>query len=73
LKGELLIKREDRFGGNLLINNTKDLKDIYTNGELHPMDLKNTIADILIEVLKPAREKFNNSESQQLIKRISFN
>ncbi len=73
LQGKLLIKRESRFGGDLLITNAEELKNIYARGELHPMDFKNTIADILIDVLKPAREKFNNPDSQKLIQKISCN
>jgi len=67
LKGHLKITREVRFGGDIDISNFDELEQIFQSGNLHPMDLKNAVADILVTILKPARERFNNSESQQLI------
>lgn len=70
LKGELKINREDKFGGDLEINNFEELEKIFIDGELHPMDPKNAVVDTLIEILKPARERFVDSKSQKLIELI---
>ncbi|OWT33221.1 tyrosine--tRNA ligase [Methanobrevibacter sp. 87.7] len=52
---KLLIERPEKFGGNLEL--TKDeLIKIYSEGNLHPMDLKNGISNYMIEFLRPVRE-----------------
>lgn len=70
LEGKLLIKREDRFGGDILINDFEELKNLYINGDLHPMDLKNAVAENLLEILRPARKRFEDLRSQELIDMI---
>jgi tyrosyl-tRNA synthetase len=70
LKGKLLIKRPEKFGGDITFNSKEDLEETFAKGELHPMDLKNSIADTLVEILKPARERFADQKSQNLIKQI---
>ena len=51
----LLIERPSKFGGNLELTQ-EQLLDIYSNGELHPLDLKNAVGDALIKILQPARD-----------------
>jgi tyrosyl-tRNA synthetase len=70
LKGKLLIKRPEKFGGDITFNSKEDLEETFAKGELHPMDLKNSIADTLVEILKPTRERFADQKSQNLIKQI---
>jgi tyrosyl-tRNA synthetase len=70
LKGKLVIKRPEKFGGNITFNSKEDLDKTFAKGELHPMDLKNSIADTLVEILRPAREKFADQKSKNLIKQI---
>jgi tyrosyl-tRNA synthetase len=70
LKGKLVIKRPEKFGGNITFNSKEDLDKTFAKGELHPMDLKNSIADTLVEILKPTRERFADQKSQNLIKQI---
>ncbi len=52
---KLLIKRPEKFGGDIELNH-EQLLDDFANGNLHPMDLKNGIKDFLIEFLAPVRE-----------------
>ncbi|MDR2873523.1 MAG: tyrosine--tRNA ligase [Methanobrevibacter sp.] len=52
---KILIKRSEKFGGNLELNEN-ELKSMYESGELHPLDLKNGVSEFLIEYLKPVRE-----------------
>jgi tyrosyl-tRNA synthetase len=52
---EILIERDEKFGGNLSLSET-ELIDMYVSGDLHPVDLKNTVAKFMIEYLKPVRE-----------------
>jgi len=52
------IKRPEKFGGNLEIQNYEELEKIYSQGKLHPMDLKKMVAEQLAGLLKPTREYF---------------
>jgi len=46
-----------------------ELKALYLKGEIHPLDLKATVAESLIKMLEPARKHFANKE--ELIKQLS--
>jgi len=50
----LVIERPDKFGGNLDLTQEELLK-MYENGDLHPLDLKNSVADCLADILEPVR------------------
>ncbi|MGN1322309.1 MAG: tyrosine--tRNA ligase [Methanosphaera sp.] len=52
---KMLIERPEKFGGNLELTE-EELLDIYSNENLHPMDLKNSVSKYLIEKFAPARE-----------------
>jgi tyrosyl-tRNA synthetase len=52
---KILIERNEKFGGNLELKEN-ELYDIYSSGDLHPMDLKNAVSKFLIEYLRPVRE-----------------
>jgi tyrosyl-tRNA synthetase len=54
----LYIKRDLKYGGDLQIDSFEALQKEYSNGNLHPLDLKKAVADELSEMLKPSREYF---------------
>ncbi len=54
----LKIERPAKFGGDLEIVDAAQLRAEYADGKLHPMDLKNAVAQELSSMLKPAREYF---------------
>ena len=58
LKDMLKIARSEKFGGDLDINNYEELENIYSKGELHPLDLKNSAAFALEEIIAPIRKNF---------------
>lgn len=51
----MLIERPPKFGGNLELN-YDELVDIYVQGDLHPLDLKNAVSKNIIRILKPVRK-----------------
>jgi tyrosyl-tRNA synthetase len=55
----LHIERSKKYGGDVDYAKFEDLKSAYAKGELHPTDLKNSVARELSEILKPSREYFN--------------
>jgi tyrosyl-tRNA synthetase len=52
------IKRNEKFGGDLDFENYEDLEKIYTQGKIHPLDLKNTCTDYLWKVIEPIRKNW---------------
>lgn len=54
----LEIERPAKFGGDAELADVEELKKTYSEGKLHPMDLKNAVAKELIAVLKPSRDYF---------------
>jgi len=55
----LTIPRSPKFGGPVTIDGYQDLEKAYAEGKLHPLDLKEGVAEALIQILKPVREYFN--------------
>ena len=50
------IKRDKKFGGDLKIKNYEELEKIYSDGKLHPMDLKNAVGEYLEKIIAPIRK-----------------
>jgi len=57
-KSVLEVRRPEKFGGNKAYKSFDSLKNDFAEGKLHPMDLKNAVAEKLIEILEPARKHF---------------
>ena len=41
---------------------TQELEKAYANGDLHPQDLKNAVADELTKILTPIRRYFEENK-----------
>jgi tyrosyl-tRNA synthetase len=62
------IHRPEKFGGNKLYVGYDAVLAEYRSGALHPMDLKNGVADALITLLQPVRDYFaKNPENVQFV------
>lgn len=56
------IERPEKFGGTIQFQSYEDLEKAYSKGELHPQDLKNSVARMLAKILKPIREYFETDK-----------
>jgi tyrosyl-tRNA synthetase len=56
------IKRPSKFGGDIEIKNYGEFVRKYAQGEVHPLDLKNFVAEKLDEQIKPVREHFEENK-----------
>jgi tyrosyl-tRNA synthetase len=54
----LRIERKKEHGGDIEFLTYKDLETAYAEGDVHPMDLKVAVGKELTELLKPARDHF---------------
>lgn len=52
------IKRSEKYGGNLIFDNYKSLQESFESGKLHALDLKNSVADCLEEIIAPIRKSW---------------
>ncbi len=67
---KLEIQRDEKFGGNITYNSYPELEKDYAEKKLHPMDLKNAVADWLILKLEPARQYFEDPIRQAALQEI---
>ena len=58
--GKIVIKRPEKFGGDIAFNSYNSLEESYLSGSLHPLDLKNGTASALYELCSPFREACNS-------------
>ena len=67
----LEIKRPEKFGGNVSYPSYADVETAYLAGKLHPMDLKNAVAESLSAILGPTRDYFiSKPENLEKIREI---
>ncbi|KUK16725.1 MAG: Tyrosine--tRNA ligase, partial [Thermococcus sibiricus] len=51
----------------------EELKKDFAEGKIHPLDLKNAVAEYLVELLKPVREYFEkHPEPLELMKSVQI-
>lgn len=54
---ELKVERPEKFGGNVSYSSFSQLESDFGAGKLHPMDLKNVVAENLVKIIAPIRDK----------------
>ncbi len=59
-KGSLEVPRPRKYGGTETFESYRELEEAYVKGKLHPLDLKNGVAEALVETLSPVREYFRS-------------
>ena len=67
-----LIKRPEKFGGDLEFAKYEDLEKAFASG-LHPLDLKNATADYVNKILEPIHAYFEkHSENYNKMKKLEI-
>lgn len=64
------IKRKVEWGGDINYNDFEILKNDYINKNLHPMDLKNAVADYFVKLMKPATDHLNTEYLKDMKKEV---
>jgi len=65
IRRTMKIERPLKYGGDIVVGSREELRKIYSEGSLHPLDLKENVAREVVDILKPIRE--------ELIRRGSIN
>ena len=58
LLSKMEISRPEKFGGNKNYKDYLELETDFSTGNLHPMDLKNSVAESLEKIMSPIRKNF---------------
>lgn len=67
----LTIERQEKFGGNLTVTSYAELEQKFAGKEIHPQDLKVSVASELDKLLQPVREHFEkNVEAKRLLEQV---
>jgi tyrosyl-tRNA synthetase len=67
-KKTFTIDRPAKYGGKVEFTSLKELAYAYGSGKLHPADLKNGVAEAIVEILEPVRRYFaNNREAMECL------
>ncbi|AKB26094.1 Tyrosyl-tRNA synthetase [Methanosarcina sp. MTP4] len=53
---KIVIERPEKFGGDLKYNSYSEMESAFAAEDLHPMDLKNSAAKYINEILDPVRK-----------------
>jgi tyrosyl-tRNA synthetase len=64
--GKLVVRRNEKYGGDIEFDSFKELEAYYKEGKLHPADLKSAVAENLDVLIKPIRDKFINEKEELL-------
>jgi tyrosyl-tRNA synthetase len=69
-KVKLDVKRDEKFGGDITYNSYENLERDFKDKKLHPMDLKNAVAEKLISLLEPARKHFEQPKVKKMLEEL---
>jgi tyrosyl-tRNA synthetase len=53
---EVVVRRPEKFGGDRIFTRYAEMEEAYRKGEIHPLDLKKTVARYLSDVLACVRD-----------------
>lgn len=60
------IERPQKFGGDVSYASFQELESDFVSGKLHPMDLKNSVAENLNLLMDPVRKHFSKGKPKKL-------
>jgi len=70
-KQTFIVERPAKYGGHVEFQSYEQLEKAYKEGKIHPLDLKNAVAEELIKILEPVRRYFkSNKEAEKCLETI---
>ena len=67
INGKLKITRPDKYGGDIEFLSYVELEKKYGEKGIHPMDLKHSVADVLVKLIKPIRDSLSAREREEFV------
>ena len=69
---EFVVKRPEKFGGNVAFKSYDELEKAFVAKELHPMDLKQATAEYINSFLEPVRRHFEeDARAKELLEKVN--
>lgn len=69
---KVMVERPEKFGGNLEFKSYEELEKSFVEKKIHPLDLKNTCAKYINDLLEPVRKYFeDNKEAKALAEQVN--
>jgi len=59
---KIVIKRSEKFGGNLEFTSIDEFEKQYVDSKIHPVDVKQAVSEYLVELLEPVRKYFEKHD-----------
>ncbi|HXG74425.1 MAG TPA: tyrosine--tRNA ligase [Candidatus Nitrosotenuis sp.] len=59
---DITVERPEKFGGNVTYASYSELESAFATGKLHPSDLKQTVANYMVKIIGPIRDKISLSK-----------
>jgi len=56
-KDKFIVKRDKKYGGDLVYDNYEQIEKDFVSKKLHPLDLKNAVSEEIIKILKPIQKE----------------
>lgn len=69
-KSELLVERPQKYGGDKTYYSYEEVMKDFLEKKLHPMDLKNAVAEKLVKILEPARKHFEQPRVRRMLEEL---
>jgi len=66
------VVRPEKFGGSLHYKTYQEIEDDFSKKELHPKDLKGTVADAIISLLAPIQDAYRNDPEWQAVTAAAY-
>lgn len=66
-KEEFTVERSAKYGGDVIFRNYTELENEYVEGNIHPQDLKNSVAVSLSKIVDKIRKHFEKPENKKLL------
>jgi tyrosyl-tRNA synthetase len=72
-RSTITVERPDEYGGDLVLTSARELRETFQDKLLHPLDLKNTVAKYIIEMLEPVRKYFEkHPENLEVVQKLEI-
>lgn len=65
------IERDKKYGGDLYVESYSELEGMYSDGKIHPLDLKKAVAIEIDKLIEPVRKHFEkNQKAKELFEQV---
>jgi len=64
---EFIVERPEKYGGNTTFGNYSEVEKEYAEENIHPQDLKNSVAIAISKIIEPVRKHFDKPANIKLL------